>query len=408
MSPLQDRCSDNELYEIFKACTAHRGAIHNLNLVSQRFHILTQPLLYKNVNISFHDNGYFEPHHTFASGYVYDTDEPVLRQHVFLQTLTDRPAYGHFVRSFKWTLSWTSKDVHKWPSDLQDIELTTWNVLRSLTKVRTVDFGCVEDCDHGDYTRQYPASLFPAARSIRLCGNMYFGLAAAIMHSVDPATLESITLDDLQDVGQYPNGLPIAGEHGLDLSLIKEISNPDGSRGLVFPGPMRGILRPLQGRCLNLKYLYIRKCGQKLIEPDSWNSPRTWSNKADEEVYMECASFLNSVKLSLQSFHFEQGDEAPSPGKVVLLQFIRPMDDRFRRFILPVILSGNWAKLERLEIRGVGKWRGIPTISEEIIAQVKDAVGLHTKVVVADEAKSLWKSYGLGTDFSAVRHFGSA
>ncbi|MCJ1417230.1 hypothetical protein MMC32_003572 [Xylographa parallela] len=388
---MQDRCSDNELYEIFKACAALPGAIYHLNLVSQRFHILTQSLLYKNVDISFHDNGYFEPSHPFATGYVYDTDEPVLRQHAFLQTLTDRPAYGHFVRSFKWTLSWTPKDVNKWPSDPQEIELTTWNVLRSLTKVTTVDFGCVESIDYGDYTRQYPASLFPAARSIRLCGNMYFGLAAAIIHSVDPATLESITLDNLQDVGQYPNGLPIVEDHRFDLSLIKETSRPDGSRGLVFPGPMRGILRPLQGRCLNLKDLYIRKCGQKLIELESWGCSRRWSNKADEEVYMECASFLDSVKSSLQSFHFEQGHEAPAPGKVVVLQFIRPMDDRFRCFILPVILSGNWTQLQRLEIKGVGTWRGIPTISEEIIAQIKDAVGLHTNVIIADEAKSLWK-----------------
>ena len=161
---LQQTCyPDDILHEIFNACAADQAAIYHPKLVSQQFHYFTQPFLYKTVDLSYHDNGYFESGKGFAWGYVSDTDEPVSSQHAFLRTLTDRPAYGQFVRSFKWTLSWSPKDDHKWPSELQDIELTTWNVLRSLTKGRTVDFGCVEDIDHGDYTRQYPASLFSTA-----------------------------------------------------------------------------------------------------------------------------------------------------------------------------------------------------------------------------------------------------
>ncbi|MCJ1292160.1 hypothetical protein MMC34_003710 [Xylographa carneopallida] len=227
------------------------------------------------------------------------------------------------------------------------------------------------------------------------------------MHSVDPATLESITLDDLQDVGQYPNGLPISEDHAADLRLIKESTRPDGSRGLVFPGSMRELLRPLQGRCSNLKSLYIRRCGQEGDQHEDF--PTVWSNTAEEGAYMEYASFIDSVKSSLRSFHFEQGHQAPSPRRgTQIRQDIRPMDDRFRRFILPVILSGNWAKLQRLEIRGVGKWRGRPTINEAMVAQIKDAVGLHTKVIIADEAKSLWIFRGMGTNFEAVKHFGLA
>ncbi|MCJ1400119.1 hypothetical protein MMC11_003323 [Xylographa trunciseda] len=300
MALQQDHYPDDILHEIFNTCAADRAAIYHLNLVSRQFHFLARPLLYNNVDLSYHDDGYFDPGKGFDWRYVYDTDEPVSRQHAFLRTLTDRPAYGRFVRSFKWTLSWSPKDERQWPIELQEIELTTWNVFRSLAKVKTVDFGCLAlHCSKHSALRLH-----------------VFGLAAAIMHSVDPATLESITLDDLQDVGQYPNGLPIAEDHAADLRLIKESTRPDGSRGLVFPGPMRELLRPLQGQCSNLKFLYIRRCGQKLIQDDG--SEMVWSNTAEEGAYMEYASFLDSVKSSLRSFHFEQGHEAPAPSSGVL------------------------------------------------------------------------------------------
>lgn len=91
---------------------------------------------------------------------------------------------------------------------------------------------------------------------------------------------------------------------GCCLVSREEQKAPDGSRGIVFPGPMRGVLPLLEGRCLSLTSLFLRKAGQMYR---SNKRTRYWSAAADEEVYSEWAAFIESVRPTLEVLVIEQG-----------------------------------------------------------------------------------------------------
>ena len=92
---------------------------------------------------------------------------------------------------------------------------------------------------------------------------MHYGLATSILYSIDPSKLERLALDNLQDEGQYADGSPMNYDDGSNPQAHTQTINPDGSRGFVFPGPIRGVLKPLEGRCTALKHLLLRKAGQE-------------------------------------------------------------------------------------------------------------------------------------------------
>ncbi|MCJ1368683.1 hypothetical protein MMC16_007828 [Acarospora aff. strigata] len=376
--------------EILDICAAHKGALYNLSLTSKSIQNACLPPLYRNVDLSTHNRGRlveFEDElvrelWADADG-DYVPDDARLRQYSFLRTLTAHPEYGAFVRSFTWTLVWTRSPYLT--SKLKDIEFSIWNVFSSLTNVQDLDLASLHYNDVEPFVRQNPPRLFFSAVRVRLLGWMNYGLATSILYSIDPSKLEHLALDNLQDEGQYLDGSPMRFDDAERLLDRVETINPDGSRAFMFPGPMRHLLKPLEGRCTALKYLLLRKAGQE------WSRMMGgWSPEADEAVYREWASFLCSVKSTLEVFVFEQS-RAPLFGNISKMwewersRTIPPMDERFRRLFLPVLVAGKWPHLQRLEVRGVGRWRGVPTLDEVSKDQIRNAVGLQVLLVVEEE-----------------------
>jgi hypothetical protein len=170
---------------------------------------------------------------------------------------------------------------------------------------------------------------------------------------MDPAQLVSLELDNIQDLGQLQDGKYFPSM--LDLSATPESSKPNGIR---HPGCMRGHLRQLEGRCVNLRHLSLRSVGQD--DPYS----RMWSSGKDEERYSEWGSFIESLKGTLVSLKIKQGTEPEDLREhstrelyTSVNQFGQvggPMDSQFLKLLLPVLARGPWSKLQSMTIIGVG------------------------------------------------------
>jgi hypothetical protein len=289
-----NKCSDDVLVEIFHICLLYPTTLVNLCQVSKRLQSLCTPLLYHCVDVSFHDDEEMRRRViNFNFGPEYDPEPSKLKQLAFLRTLNSRPEYGRLIRSLKWTLQWNTSDIYvdnscKW--ELPDIEYSTWSVFSSLINVQTLDLGCVNEF-FVPFMHENLNTLFPNARHVRIFGNMHLGLVSSILHTGDPSRFYSLSLDDLQDVGQYPNGIPIdPDDHGTELHRIRESTNSDGTRGLVFPGPMRTVLKALYGRCTSLKSLVLNKFGLEISDDQS----RNWPEEMHASVYAEYSDFLTS------------------------------------------------------------------------------------------------------------------
>jgi len=256
-------------FEILDVCAAHRGTLYNLSLTSKFLWNTCLPLLYKNVDLSTHNRGRLVEFEDDCRWELwadadddYVPDDARLRQYSFLRTLTAHPEYGAFVRSFAWTLIWSYARFNSY--ELQDIEFSMWNVFSSLTNVQNLDLASLHRNHHERFIRQNPRRLFSSAVRIRLLGWMHYGLVTSILYSIDPSKLKHLALYSLQDEGQYADGSPMSADDGGDLQPHIETINPDGSRGFVFPGPIRHILKPLEGRCTALKYLLLREGGLRM------------------------------------------------------------------------------------------------------------------------------------------------
>ena len=64
------------------------------------------------------------------------------------------------------------------------------------------------------------------------------------------------------------------------------------------------------------------------------------------------------------------------------------MDQRFHDYLLPVFLEDGWNNLERLEIRGVGRWhREDPVVmNDSTKAAIADAVSPNVMLIIVEEA----------------------
>lgn len=345
--------------EILKYCSQFQ-----LAQLAQTSHSVLQhviPFLYRTVDVSTHNRLAAEdpgPHY----GILQCADSKPLRatppqalrrQHSLLHALIHHPEYATYVREFTWTLLFVSDvgkpNPHELPPTLISYpETKIWDVFSLLTNVQKLDLASL----HGyyvPYAAACPPTLFSSATSIRLLGWMSHALAVSILHSIDPTKLTHLALDDLQDWGQYTDGRPMSRDDGSRIRYRTESTHPDGSRGEVFPGPMRGLLPRLEGRCSSLTTLHLRMAG---IE----NPYRSdYSVKADEQAYMEWAWFLNSVRPTLQHLSIEQGCVIPVPPPCSSGAGApwRPMDHHLEVFVLPCLRSGPWEALRRVELRGV-------------------------------------------------------
>ena len=271
------------------------------------------------------------------------------------------------VKSFTWTLLRLHSKEHN-QTVLLGISppgaisrraiLRIWDVFQLLTGVRTLDLAWLSR-DHGyPLADMYPNGLFPAATSIRLSGVMHYSFAASILYN-NPAKLEHLTLDNLQQVGKgCDHFLYRRANQRQDYQQRPSTWNQGINQYGPLPpfnaaGPMQNLLGPLTGRCQNLRSLVLRKVGQRL--PDEFTFE--FSAK-DEDIYHEFVTFINSVKATLRHVVFEQGQRVPQPPYSPAVSFLtggtpRPMDQRFRSILYPSLSHGPWPCLERMEIGGV-------------------------------------------------------
>ncbi|KAF2824053.1 hypothetical protein CC86DRAFT_63425 [Ophiobolus disseminans] len=121
---------------------------------------------------------------------------------------------------------------------------------------------------------------------------------------------------------------------------------------------MAGALDPLIDCCSNLTSLRITTIGQ-------YEGFTAHQNSRDDRMYESWARLLNSVRSHLRKFSFEQGvdrlkferqaQQTTSRTSRSFINKMRPMDQLFVDWLLPVLLEAKWPEMRRMEIRGVGR-----------------------------------------------------
>ncbi|MCJ1474522.1 hypothetical protein MMC13_003180 [Lambiella insularis] len=318
----------------------------------------------------------------------------------FVQTMLSYPGYRWYVRS----LAWTFLVLDEWDQDPIPIPppLTElWPVLQGLPNVLSVDVAHIDCYWDLCLLGPPPKILFPSATSVRLVGRLDYTFATSILHAIDPACLVSLCLDNVQDEGQMSSENRSVPDLYISTAEQVDTYEPDGQRGWVVEGGMRKLLAPLAGRCTALRELVLRKAGQEKTPTEFWN------NKADEELYEEWAMFVESTKRTLRTVVLEQGlptwgvgQHEPRSrhltirGPLPPRQLSRPMDERFMRILFPVLTTGHWPCLERMEIRGVGSWDGVQAMDEGKQAELRRTIGDGATLVVEEAASTSFEHIG--------------
>ena len=320
---------------------------------SRGFHQLCVPLLYRHVDLSFHnDEGTWD-----LQGSRIESDDPrrrwarvwdiFRRQQAFIVTVLNQPQYATNVRSLIWTFQ---KWVDEAGNDIE--EGPTWMCFKAMKQLAVLDF-----CSMTPVSRtRTPLTLFPSTKSVRIGGLTSLALATSILHSIDPSHLTSLDLNNLQDLGQLRERRSFTGNE--DFVHVIETRYSDGSPTLRHSGIMRDHLRPLTGKCTALQNLTLRSVGSDYpVDP-------TRSPFMDQEGYEEWAAFIASVRSTLKAIRFEQGIIPQRPVQSIFLcdrghprrlsLAIRAMHCRFIRYIEPVFTQSSWPALKTFIIRGIG------------------------------------------------------
>ncbi|MCJ1470439.1 hypothetical protein MMC07_009084 [Pseudocyphellaria aurata] len=296
-----------------------------------------------------------------------------IRQRQLACTLACHPEYGKHVRVLKAALC-----LPRPADDHHLVEFNAdkmfWRAMQSLTQVRRAEVGYRDG--FGSYltepAEQTPCCLFQSATSVRLIGHLQYNLVKSILRSINPATLKNLSLDMVQEIeiGMCQHGYA-PGDKGEDGRVITY-------------GTASGLLTTLIGRCTTLQTLELRRLGQGRQGQDV----NLWHPAAEEASYVEWASFMHSVKGTVESVKFEQAQ------KLLRDDFwpkdyttsTRVMDERFRQYILPVIVSGNWSRLKMMELRGV---RGPDDIggTTGLTTELRAVLGGNTRLLVKEEAQ---------------------
>ena len=205
-----------------------------------------------------------------------------------------------------------------------------------MPNVLSVDVAHVDPCLNLYLLGPPPETLFPLATSVRLVGRLDYTFAISILRALDPARLVSLCLDNVQDEGQMNSKERYKMRYDISTAEQIETREPDGERGWVVEGGMRGLLTPLTGHCIALRELVLRKAGQER-KPDN-----DWHEKADEEVYEEWALFIKSRAPTLRKLeglgYWGEGRQEPPftscRASGPPWQPERPMDQRFMRILI--------------------------------------------------------------------------
>ncbi|KAF8849219.1 hypothetical protein BDZ45DRAFT_680669 [Acephala macrosclerotiorum] len=343
---------------------------------SKRYYEQIIPLLYRDVDISVHNRPGLFPG-AYCS--LVHADNPNLndesmmiqceqKQQKFFNALKIHPDYGSHVIRLSWT-HFSSYDM----DDRQISEVPVWDAFGLLPNVMRLDFASLalqREC-------VTPPPLFPCVTHLRLLGQMSFPFLRSFTDSLDPTHLISVEFNNLQDFGQLKEGEDLPDF--ADLAKTLESEDLEGNSIIRHPGCMRGHLQRLHGRCTNLKRLFLRSVG------NDWTMDGQWSPTIDAERYKEWASFIDSVRPTLESLVIEQGLEYESaniahcrPGP---LQVGRPMDERFLAHVLPILIRGDWPYLKEVKILGIGSKprklvRNFISGDMNVTAYVKDNLSL--------------------------------
>ncbi|MCJ1469769.1 hypothetical protein MMC07_008411 [Pseudocyphellaria aurata] len=216
--------------------------------------------------------------------------EGLLEEWMFAWTLRQRPEYAKHVRSYKGKL----RDSFAVDSNLEE---TLWDALKTLTHVQhfEVDFrrhNTISDS-------KIPRGLFPPATSLALIGHVEINIDRSFLTAVDPAILTR-----------------------LCFTMLHYHNCQDRQR--IRYGATAGLISSLTGRCSALRTLTLRRRHQA----DN-NDNTAWWLAAENNSYMECASFLCSVQSILQEFTFEQALRCPQDAEIDF-ESRRMIDIRFR------------------------------------------------------------------------------
>lgn len=243
-----------------------------------------------------------------------------------------------------------------------------WRTMLLLTHVEGVNISSFV-CSGTSMTvpkEQFPKDLFRSATSVTLVGLMQYGLAKSVLNAINPATIKHLCLDMIQDTR-----VGLAG-----WGIMPEDRDEDGE--IVF---ISGLLATLTGRCAALRTLRLRGTGQS----EGYDA---WLMAAQEAAYVEWASFICSVQATLEKFTFGRVKSLPICYTLEGIPMIKDLDERFQWLILPVILSGNWACLTYIALRGVtgsnGQYGTTPLTTE-----LRAILGGNVEIVVEEGVRHL-------------------
>lgn len=299
-------------------------------------------------------------------------DAQLKRQQRFVNTLLSHPEYGRYILSLKQKLFMPGFISHR-RALISREEL--WRAMELLKHVQNLDLG-FEYVFAQRITipiKQIPKGLFTSATSVRLVGHMPYGLPKSILDAINPATLQHLCLDMVHDFTVKE----------LDRGYLPGTRGEDG-RIIAFGG-MSGLLTPLTGRCTALRTLTLRRAGPGHYR--GYQGYSFWSTAAEEACYREWASFLRSVKRSVEEFTFEQTQKWLRDYRGGRYSDVTPlvMDERFQKFLLPILTSENWPCLTSLELRGV--MNSLDHIGNaELMVGLRAVHGEDTTIVVEEEA----------------------
>lgn len=291
------------------------------------------------------------------------------RQRQLINTLLCHPEYGKHIRFFKGAFNPPVDEIcYDLEKDLIS-DKDMWRAMQTLTHVQRVEIGSRNGFAYyqTEAAMPIPSALFffSSATTVRLAGHMQYSLSKSILEAINPATLQYLCLDMVQDYR-------VAWFH-----YEYEPGDTAEDDRIIAQGATSGLLTRLTGHCTALQTLILRRIGQA---EDLYD----WHDAAEEASYLEWARFIHSVKGTVQKFTFEQAEKRKQRGPSIdpIGPFDRIMDQRFHDFILPIILSGNWTRLTTIEVRGIRS----SNEDDGLTTDLKAALGGNVKIAVEEQA----------------------
>lgn len=279
------------------------------------------------------------------------------RQNRFIDTLMIHPKYGKHVRRLEKNVIVPIKDEN-WGRAMQ-----------SLVHIQQVDF-CFETFASFP-AKHIPAGLFQSVKSVRLVGEIQFSLAKSILNGVSPATLNDLYLDLIPDLR-------------IGSSQPRFVPQDQGEKARIIElAVVQGLLTPLTGRFTALRTLRLRTTA-------TYRDHDSWHDAAWEASYVEWASFIGSVKGTVEKFMCEQVVEMQyNPPLCSVTPWHEIVNERFQRLFLPTIVSGNWTCLDTIELRDIESSKG----QGELAKILKAVLGENATVVVEEEPQQIWDQH---------------